>query len=139
MTSFQNDTMTSHPASSEALEMSARHLDRMMNIDAGSSSLSERLGGGGVSGLHDRDYPAMSGHGPESQVRKVNGIFGNEKVVPQHQFSGKVPNFMYLIFYILHLYLPILLFINPNGAGGGTFWKLQMAKWVLVHFYHWRD
>ena len=118
MTSFQNDTMTSHPASSEALEMSARHLDRMMNIDAGSSSLSERLGGGGVSGLHDRDYPAMSGHGPESQVRKVNCIFGNENVVPQHQFSGKVPNFIYLVFYILHLYLLILLFINPNGAGG---------------------
>ena len=72
MTSFQNETMTSHshPASSEALEMSARQLDRMINIDSGSASLSEKLGVG-VSGLSDRDYPGISGHGPETQALKL--------------------------------------------------------------------
>jgi len=67
----QNDTLSPHPPA-EALELSARHLDRMMGIDSGAASLAEKLGGGvvggggGVSGLQDRDYPAVSGSGPES-------------------------------------------------------------------------
>ena len=69
MSSFAHDTtMTSHP---EALEMSARHLDKMMSVDHAASSLSERLGGGGVSGLHDRDYPSMLGHAPDSKGLKL--------------------------------------------------------------------
>ena len=67
----QNDTLSPHPPA-EALELSARHLDRMMGIDSGAASLAEKLGGGvvggggGVSGLQDRDYPAVSGSGPEA-------------------------------------------------------------------------
>lgn len=71
MASFQNETMTSHPTASEALEFSARHLDKMMSVDNGAASLTERLGGGGVSGLHDRDYPSMIGHGQDSKALKL--------------------------------------------------------------------
>ena len=52
------------------MELSARHLDRMMGVDRGAASLAEKLsggvvgGGGGVSGLQDR---AVSGSGgPEA-------------------------------------------------------------------------
>ena len=71
VTSFQNESMTHHGhGSSEALELSARQLDRMMSLDAGTASLSERLGVGGVSGLTDKDYPAM-GQGPDSKALKL--------------------------------------------------------------------
>jgi len=67
----QSETLSPHPPA-EALELSARHLDRMMGVDSGAASLAEKLGGGvvggggGVSGLQDRDYPAVGGSGPES-------------------------------------------------------------------------
>ena len=57
----------------EALELLARHLDRMMGVDSGAASLPEKLGGvvagggGGMSGLQDQDYRAVSGSGePEA-------------------------------------------------------------------------
>ena len=54
------------------MELSARHLDRIMSEDSGEASLAEKLGGGvvggdgGVSGLQDRDYRAVSGSGPKA-------------------------------------------------------------------------
>ena len=47
-----------HPA--EAMELAARHLDRMLSLDASTATLGDRLqgggvlGGGGVSGLASR-------------------------------------------------------------------------------------
>ena len=54
----------------EAVEVSARHLDRMMGLDT-AGWLTDRLGGGGLSGLHDRDYPAASGQPADSQALKL--------------------------------------------------------------------
>jgi len=73
----QSETMSPNPPpAAEAIELAARHLDRMMGIDNGASSLAEKLGSVGasgsgvVSGLHDRDYPAMGVGGPESLALK---------------------------------------------------------------------
>ena len=57
-------------AGAEAVEVSARHLDRMMGLDT-AGWLTDRLGGGGLSGLHDRDYPAASGQPADSQALKL--------------------------------------------------------------------
>ena len=54
----------------EALDLSARQLERMMGLDT-AGCLSDRLGGGGMSGLHDRDYPGVSGQAVDTQALKL--------------------------------------------------------------------
>jgi len=67
---------TTLPSSPDSLEISARHLDKMMNTDSILSTLSDKLGNAaslgasGLSGLQDRDYPLASQTGGEAAALK---------------------------------------------------------------------
>ena len=76
VSSYQPNESLAPPPPADAVELSARHLERMLAVDSGAAGLGDRLGGGTVSGLQDRDYPATSGQDalPLRQTVKVTRV-----------------------------------------------------------------